>query len=356
MRILIDSIDKRMTVPLIDDLVKRGYQVDGIGFNGGEALNPRPLDKIHYMNKLTIEEDLEELLLDYREEDLLLFGNPLMVSAVNQIKPLQKYLMPTDDSVNQANDKFDLADVAQKLSILYPLTSKENTVEIPYIIKLQCSENAALKPGQRYYMVHNQKDKDASIIFEKVHKGNLIYQQLVEGSGYGVSMLLDRDSRLVDYIVHKRLLEYPVSGGPSAMCQSVADQGKVEQSYELLKELKWQGFAMVEFKGDSLMEINPRFWGSMPLIFKTNSDFYQHYIEVCLGMSRTISARKVYYKTGVKMSYFPQGIISALTLIKRGHFGQGIKGLIQLMTSKEGIYSRQNPQPFFNYMKHLFKR
>lgn len=356
MRVLIDSIDKRMTVPLIDDLVKRGYQVDGVGFIGGEALNPGPLKKIHYMNRLTIEEDLEGLLLDYGEEDLLLFGNPLMVSAVNQIKPRQKYLMPTDDSVNQANDKFLLADVARKLSIIYPMTSKENTIKYPYIIKLQCSENADLKPGQRYYRVQNQKEKDASIIFEKVHKGNLIYQELVEGSGYGVSMLLDRDSQLIDYIVHKRLLEYPVSGGPSAMCQSVADQQKAEQAYKLLKELKWQGFAMVEFKGDSLMEINPRFWGSMPLIFKTGSDFYQHYIEVCVGKSTTISTRKVAYKTGVVMSYFPQGFISALTLIRRGHFGLGIRGLIQLMTSKEGIYSRANPKPFINYMKDLFKR
>lgn len=356
MRILIDSIDKRMTVPLIDDLVKRGYEVHGIGIKGSEALNAKQLKQRHYLNKLTIEEDLKVLLDGYSDQDILLFGNPLMVIAVNNIQPKQKHLFPTNESVSQANDKFHLVDVAHKLGIKYPKTSIRNSVNIPYIIKLQCSENAALKPAQRYYWVNNQKDRDASIIFEKVHKGNLIYQQLVKGSGYGVSMLLDKNSRLVDFIVHKRLLEYPVSGGPSALCKSIVDHKKAEQAYQLLKSLHWQGFAMVEFKGDSLMEINPRFWGSMPLIFQADSNFYQHYIEACMGSSTPITTKKVLYKSGVKMSYFPQGLISALTLIKRMKFVQGFKGLIQLLTSKEGVFNRHNPQPFFNYIKHLYKR
>ena len=73
-------------------------------------------------------------------------------------------------------------------------------------------------------------------------------------------MLLDSDSDLVDFIVHERIVEYPVEGGPSAVCMSVsAGSELVAAAYRLLRSLKWTGYAMVEFKGDYLIEVNPRY-------------------------------------------------------------------------------------------------
>ena len=47
-----------------------------------------------------------------------------------------------------------------------------------------------------------------------------IVQEKVEGPGEGVNLLLDQSSRLVCAFCHRRLREYPVTGGPSTCCVS----------------------------------------------------------------------------------------------------------------------------------------
>jgi len=60
-----------------------------------------------------------------------------------------------------------------------------------------------------------------------------------------------------------------MTGGPSTVAESIYDEELKRQGLLLLEALNWHGVAMVEFKKDSrdnefkLMEINPKFWGSL---------------------------------------------------------------------------------------------
>ena len=100
-----------------------------------------------------------------------------------------------------------------------------------------------------------------------------------EGPGYGASFLMDESSRVKAVFVHKRLREYPVSGGASTLRVSVRHDEIYEMAYSLLNALQWFGVAMVEFKIDprdgrpKLMEINPRFWGSLALAIHAGVNF-----------------------------------------------------------------------------------
>jgi predicted ATP-grasp superfamily ATP-dependent carboligase len=100
-----------------------------------------------------------------------------------------------------------------------------------------------------------------------------------KGPGYGVSLLMDENSRVKAGFVHKRLREYPVSGGASTLRVSVRNDEIYEMAVSLLKALEWFGVAMVEFKIDprdgrpKLMEINPRFWGSLALAVHAGVNF-----------------------------------------------------------------------------------
>ena len=99
------------------------------------------------------------------------------------------------------------------------------------------------------------------------------------GSGYGVSLLMDANAQVKASFVHKRLREFPVSGGASTLRESVRRDDILDMAVTLLKALNWFGVAMVEFKLDprdnlpKLMEINPRFWGSLPLAIAAGVDF-----------------------------------------------------------------------------------
>jgi predicted ATP-grasp superfamily ATP-dependent carboligase len=99
------------------------------------------------------------------------------------------------------------------------------------------------------------------------------------GGAYGVFLLFDGKSEPKAVFAHKRLREFPVRGGPSTLRESVHKPELVEMSIRLLKKLKWYGVAMVEYKEDprdgqsKIMEINPRFWGSLPLAIAAGVDF-----------------------------------------------------------------------------------
>lgn len=100
-----------------------------------------------------------------------------------------------------------------------------------------------------------------------------------EGTGYGVSLLFDENTSVKASFVHKRLREYPVSGGASTLRESARYDDIRDMAVSLLKALGWFGVAMVEFKIDprdgvpKLMEINPRFWGSLALPVASGVNF-----------------------------------------------------------------------------------
>jgi predicted ATP-grasp superfamily ATP-dependent carboligase len=99
------------------------------------------------------------------------------------------------------------------------------------------------------------------------------------GEAYGVSCLFNRAGTLRAAFVHRRLREYPLAGGPSTLRVSVERPDLVELSARLLASLGWVGFAMVEWKTDPrdgtprLLEVNPRFVGSLELAVRSGVDF-----------------------------------------------------------------------------------
>jgi predicted ATP-grasp superfamily ATP-dependent carboligase len=133
-----------------------------------------------------------------------------------------------------------------------------------------------------------------------------------KGLAQGVSILMNESSSCIAAFAHQRNREYPISGGPSTDRVSILAPQLVELSIHLLKELKWQGIAMVEWKIDprdgqpKLMEINPRFWGSLELAIRSGVDFPTLYARVASGeMVRPV----LNYRVGVQCRWMIPGEI-----------------------------------------------
>jgi len=108
-----------------------------------------------------------------------------------------------------------------------------------------------------------------------------IVQTYCAGHGLG-QMIHMHAGRAVLRFQHRRLHEWPPEGGVSTSCIAVpldehAEQ--MERSVALLQALAWDGPAMVEYRYDAqarrywLMEINGRFWGSLPLASRCGAEF-----------------------------------------------------------------------------------
>jgi predicted ATP-grasp superfamily ATP-dependent carboligase len=89
--------------------------------------------------------------------------------------------------------------------------------------------------------------------------------------------------------MHKRIREYPPSGGPSVVAEAYYNEQILKDGTRMLDELQWEGVAMVEFKKDNktgiynLMEINAKFWGSLDLALVCGANFPQLLINDALG-------------------------------------------------------------------------
>ena len=83
--------------------------------------------------------------------------------------------------------------------------------------------------------------------------------------------------------------QYPNSGGPSTSRVSINNEELVDMSVRLLQHLNWHGVAMVEWKIDpdsnvpKLLEINPRFWGSLELAIRAGVNFPLLYARAASG-------------------------------------------------------------------------
>ena len=105
----------------------------------------------------------------------------------------------------------------------------------------------------------------------------ILLQRWQPGEGHGIE-LLAHEGRPLAAFQHRRLREVPVTGGASALRESVPlDPTLYDYASRLLRDLAWTGLAMVEFRltpaGPELMEINGRVWGSLPLAVRAGMDF-----------------------------------------------------------------------------------
>ncbi|WP_231365761.1 MULTISPECIES: hypothetical protein [unclassified Thioalkalivibrio] len=106
-------------------------------------------------------------------------------------------------------------------------------------------------------------------------------QAYCPGEGVGHTVLM-HDGEAVVRCAHKRLHEWPPSGGISALCESLDpdEEGEAfEKTVGFLKSLEWEGVAMLEYRRSPhdgelyLIEVNGRFWGSLPLAYHSGVRF-----------------------------------------------------------------------------------
>lgn len=111
-----------------------------------------------------------------------------------------------------------------------------------------------------------------------LEQGEVLVQRNVLGRGVGVEVLASHGEVRLAF-QHERLHE-PLQGGGSSYRRSQAlDPELLEATERLCTDLEYDGVGMFEYKRDDssgrwwLIEINARFWGSLPLALFAGVDF-----------------------------------------------------------------------------------
>ena len=227
------------------------------------------------------------------------------------------------DIMSVALDKEKTLRVAQELGIPCPKSffPKDETSLTNIMDQLQFP--VIIKPKKAYGSsgVHLCKNEKELIKFfrkvSSIHGAPLVQEYIPPGGdALGVSCLFNYSSDARAIFSHKRLREYPQTGGPSTLRESISSPKAEEFALKLLKKMNWFGLAMVEFKVDprdnipKLMEINPRFWGSISLPMYAGVDFpYLLYQLVTQGDVEEVKN----YKLGIKSRWVGGDFLYLLT-------------------------------------------
>jgi predicted ATP-grasp superfamily ATP-dependent carboligase len=106
----------------------------------------------------------------------------------------------------------------------------------------------------------------------------MVVQEFVDGEGIGYFALMCHGELRAEF-AHRRIRDVYPTGSGSAVRMSVDPDPEVRNaSLAILKALRWHGVAMVEFRqargaSPAFMEVNGRFWNSLPLACYAGADF-----------------------------------------------------------------------------------
>jgi predicted ATP-grasp superfamily ATP-dependent carboligase len=282
--------------------------------------------------------------------DVLALGQDILKSHGFDSENDDNYVITAD-----LNDKETVHQRAVELGLPVPEEFAAVPDRYPVVIKPHCGEKVGLKARERYVIAENTADYMAKYSAMARYDADPIVQEKVVGPGEGVNLLLDEQSRLICAFCPRRLREYPASGGPSTCCVSFYDAGMIDQAYRLLASFGFVGMAMVEFKGDCLLEVNPRVWGSFPMTEAAQSPFTAYYARAAAGERVRYTAQD--YRSGVRMRFLLNDTLAALHYLRAGRIGVFLRSIADLFTAKEALRCRGDNRVFWVYLKNsLFAR
>lgn len=243
-----------------------------------------------------------------RHFDLVIPVSYSMTLALAQRKdellPYTRLELAPEQCVAKAADKVQMTVLAQRLGVPAPRTvsgteSKELATGLRFPVVIKLKRETPGRPPIRY--ARNQAE--LHIILEEASSSagdgalaDLIVQEYIPGRGCGLFATYQRGV-CKRVFMHRRVREYPASGGVSSCAESFYDSELAVYGQRLLDELNWHGVAMVEFRCDSrdgeykLMEINPKFWGSLDLALAAGADFPGDLCKMALGQTLAFSDR-----------------------------------------------------------------
>lgn len=153
----------------------------------------------------------------------------------------------------------------------------------------------------------------------------LLVQERIDGHGCGFFALYQH-GRLKRCFMHRRIRMVPATGGASCCAESVYEEDMFQAGRQLLDALRWHGVAMVEFIREAetghlyLMEVNPKFWGSLDLAIAAGVNFPSLLVKVALG---TTIETSLDYRVGLRF-HWPLGEGDLIHFCQRPRAGLSI--------------------------------
>ncbi len=386
---VVTDVRYRMSLPVIRSLGKSGVPVVSVERNECSPKSALGFYSKYSKNNILISDaenkeafwsDLAALCGDLSERPVIIpVGISTLLTLCEERERLSQFAdcaLPPFSSIELANDKSRLIPFAKECGVPVPettflhdgesLSELSERIDFPCVIKLPRGEMLGLPPEKRYAIINNKEDFITTYEAFSEYDKNILVQQYITGDGFGVSVVFDKNSEPLEIFCHRRIREYPSTGGPSCFCESVNTPELADCAVKLLKALHWVGVAMVEFKGSPetgfyLMEINPRFWGSSALAPNSGCNIALALYRAASG--ETAAPYKSFspdYKVGHKMRFLLQDLLAFPSYLKKSKnkLKEALSFILGLFNPSisDGVISISDLRSSVQYLKNALKK
>lgn len=348
-RVLVLGDDSRSTLSVVRSLGKRGIRVTaGVESKDSIVRSSRFLDSSFVLPSTA--DDLEAWL-DGVEEILKKDTYDLLIPAVGstfipiveereRFSPLVRLAIPDRRGFLATHDKRETLSLATTLGIPHPHTKVVTTREegegvrrspffpFPFIIK---PTQSTLWWNEYRVSLGAHLVSDVEVLGEELEAilpfTPALIQAFVPGKGVGQEFL-SKNGEILLAFQHERIHEPEGSGGSSYRKSVPLDPRLLACSEKIIRELKWTGPIMIEYRVDPvtrafwLIEINGRLWGSLPLAVAAGMDFPY-------GVYMLFTEQEVPHSKEYKVGVRARNLINDMrwSYKRGGLFGMGIHGL-----------------------------
>ncbi len=284
--VIVALADNTIALAVIRSLGRNGISVIAVTTKRGVAHLSRYCSEV----VVILREKFEQTVLDLvriHQAHVICLGE-LEIQALNrhrtELAEHATLLFPSEEQFSLALNKDRTLALADAIGVPIPRTiklvedpdlSKCRTLRYPVVIKPLHQDVVNFKVER----ANSPEELADKIKRHHDHRDFFLVQEYIAGFGVGVEILM-HSGRVLLAFQHRRIREDPPSGGVSVCCESEAlSPDLFTHSSNLLRAMDWEGVAMVEYRLDplsgkvALMEVNGRFWGSLPLAVHCGVEF-----------------------------------------------------------------------------------
>lgn len=379
-RILVTDGDRRTSFVVARSLSKAGAKIDVVqplkttmgfgsssryfGIRLAEGVLSRLPDGVilDYLaqHRTLVEHQLRNIRRNYD------FVIPVSLQSIRDVLILDlrnHTLLPSLEVFDVARDKARLIQKAESLGVNVPRTTLVESLsqlrnelscgDYEYPVVLKVRHESTLNPSQRIAFARSWDQAIDGYEHLAPHSQGLLLQEYVVGISVGYFALNDRSGKEHSFFCHRRIREEFLRGGPSTVCESYFDAQLVRAGRKLLEGIGLKGVGMAEFKmhpkkGPILMEVNPRFWGSLPLATASGVDFPRLLVELGLGMN---PRRVRSYRLGVVCQFVLMDILRGVRFFRAGLGPSELFAPFATAlnpSTYQGLFSWRDPATYFH--------
>jgi glutathione synthase/RimK-type ligase-like ATP-grasp enzyme len=252
-----------------------------------------------------------DVVVPIHDEDAL-----VAAAARDRSRARGAFILPPTESVQIAASKIRTFRLAQELGIRTPRSTIADTVadirstvardSLPIVLKLPTATAAS-----GTFILKTLDQLEARLA--KLPAGPYLVQELIAGTPLGITGFADK-GHLIDSFAFQPLRDENQSGTPM-YALSLSRRAPADILAQLCLRLNWSGGIDIDFVMDAtgnlyLLEINPRFSGTLVFADKVGVDLAWYYAKAASGVEIPVVSREDVPEGVLFVSLFPNEVLA----------------------------------------------